>query len=100
MLERVLAHSIQKLAPLHEELLRLDRNVLNESLENLEKDVIAHGEGGLEHLVLGSSGSQWQRMVLNERVGEDAHLENDVLDVVIKAVQLIKLVLITSEVRR
>ena len=68
MLERVLTHSVQKLAPLYEEFLRLDRNVLNESLENLEKDVIAHGEGGLEHLVLGSSRSQWQRMVLDERV--------------------------------
>ena len=65
--------------------------MLNETLENLEEDAGAHRECSFKHLDLSLAHAHGQRVILHKHVRERAELENDALDSLVHAVQLIEI---------
>ena len=64
--------------------------MLDESLENVEKDACSHGKGHVQHFDLGLAGAGRQRVILNEHGGEDTETENAGFNARIHAIELLK----------
>ena len=64
--------------------------MLDESLENVEKDTCSHGEGHMQHFDLGLAGAGRKRVILNEHARKDTETENGGFNARIHAVELFK----------
>ena len=71
--------------------------MLNERLEHLKEDIIAHGQCRLHHLFFGSAWSERKRVKLDKHARQAAHLEDSLLDHIIEAEELIKFAILLTD---